>query len=55
MTIQRISDEDVIVWPCGTWCLREQLHEMTWLSDDYEVMPWNSERAAAYLEVVNGE
>jgi hypothetical protein len=49
VTIQRISDEDVIVWPCGTWCLREQLHEMTCFSDDYEVLPWNSERAAAYL------
>ena len=49
MTIQAISNEDVFLWSDGTYCLREQYHEMTWMSDDYEVLPWNSTRAAAVL------
>lgn len=23
------------VWPCGTWCWGENLHEYDWMSDDY--------------------
>ena len=36
---------DVILWPCGTWCYREELADFTHKSDDYEVLPANSTRA----------
>ena len=36
---------DVILWPCGTWCYREELHAFTHKSDDYEQIPADSERA----------
>ena len=28
----------VIVWPDGTWCDEEDLHEYTHMSDDYEIV-----------------
>ena len=27
--------EDVIMWPCGTWCYRYELYEYNHKSDDY--------------------
>lgn len=27
----------ICVWPDGTWCALEELHEYDWMSDDYEV------------------
>lgn len=38
---------DLCVWPDGTWCLREDLGEHGHMGDDYEVVPWDSPRAAA--------
>lgn len=35
----RRSVEDIIVWPCATWCYRSELPEMTHMSDDFEVIP----------------
>ena len=35
---------DVILWPCGTWCYREELHAFTHKSDDYEQIPAGSLR-----------
>lgn len=28
----------VVVWPDGTWCDEEELHEYTHMSDDYEIV-----------------
>ena len=36
---------DVILWPCGTWCYREELADFTHKSDDYEQIPAGSLRA----------
>ena len=30
--------EDVILWPCDTWCYRYELAEFSHKSDDYEVL-----------------
>jgi hypothetical protein len=30
---------DVCIWPDGTRCYREDLHEYGWMSDDYETFP----------------
>ena len=32
------SQEDVILWPDGTWCYREDLPQMQWKSDDYRTV-----------------
>lgn len=43
------NPDDVILWPDGCWCRRSDLHEFTWKSDDYEVIPedeWEERNAA---------
>lgn len=32
------SNEDLVVWPDGEWCYREELNQMTYKSDDYEIV-----------------
>lgn len=34
--------DDVILWPCGTWCYRDELPEFTHMSDDYRVLNYMS-------------
>lgn len=36
--MRRPDPDDVMLWPCGTWCYRHELHEMTHKSDDYEIL-----------------
>ena len=50
MTVRAISAADVCLWPDGTWCLHEDLGEYGHMSDDYEVVPWDSPRAAEITE-----
>jgi hypothetical protein len=37
-----MSSEDIIKWPCGTWCYRYELHEFTHKSDDCIVHEFDS-------------
>ena len=37
--IRAIQSNDLILWPDGTWCLYEQIHEYSHMSDDYTVVP----------------
>ena len=39
MSIQMKSNEDIILWPDGTWCHREDLLDYQHMSDDFEVIP----------------
>lgn len=32
------SQEDIFVWPDGTWCWREEYWEMDHMSDDFMVL-----------------
>jgi len=38
-----LSGEDLIVWPDHTMCIRSELHEFTHKSDDYRVVPFESD------------
>jgi hypothetical protein len=38
MNIKPASPDDIIRWPDGSWCYRHELHEYTWMGDDYEVL-----------------
>ncbi|MBT2325539.1 hypothetical protein J7E62_24705 [Variovorax paradoxus] len=49
--IRPINGEDVCLWPDGSWCYRCDLEEYSWMSDDYEVIRRDSQRAE---EIVNG-
>jgi hypothetical protein len=40
--MQVLSLEDIMVWPDGTWCYREDLRDMTHMSDDYTVLIFDS-------------
>lgn len=57
--------EDICLWADGTWCYRDELPQYSHMSDDYEVVPfntvrywdlqseldaWNSPEHEAYLE-----
>ena len=42
MRVQPISGEDVLEWPDGTWCTRDELPDMSHMSDDYIVHPYSS-------------
>ena len=43
--------EDICLWADGTWCYWEELERMSHMSDDYELIAWDSPRAE---EIVNG-
>lgn len=45
-----MSQEDLIVWPDGTWCFVSDLPSMSWKSDDYEHIPCGSDRWRRILE-----
>lgn len=32
------SNDDVFIWPCGTWCYRSELSEFTHKSDDFRLV-----------------
>ena len=37
--------EDIILWPCGTQCFREELEQMLpFMSDDFEVVRFGTPR-----------
>lgn len=36
------NDEDILRWPCGTWCYRYEREEFTHLSDDFIVVPFST-------------
>lgn len=44
------SNDDLILWPDGTFCYRSDLSGYTHMSDDYEVVPFGSMR---YNQLVN--
>ncbi len=50
MTIQPISQDDIIVWPNGTWCFRSESSQFGYLGDDYQVLPSGSADHTAWLE-----
>lgn len=50
MATQPTSCDDIIVWPCGSWCYRSELQEYTHKSDDYEVLFVDSPHWLAFDE-----
>lgn len=50
MATQPTSCDDIIVWPCGSWCYRSELHEYTHKSDDYEVLFVDTPAYTQFLE-----
>lgn len=40
---QTFDMEDLILWPDGTSCYRYELHEMSFKSDDFAVIPFGSD------------
>lgn len=44
MTIQPISGDDILLWPCGDWCLRCEHEEHVEHGDDFETIPFGTPR-----------
>lgn len=36
------NSEDIMLWPDGEWCFREDENDMQWKSDDYRIVPFDS-------------
>lgn len=45
----KLSQEDIMLWSDGTWCFRDELEEMTHMSDDYKVLLENSTEWELFL------
>lgn len=46
----KLSNDDIIVWPDGTWCERENIHEYEHMSDDRTVLWADSPEWIAFWE-----
>lgn len=42
------SPDDVIVWPCGTWCHRYEISQFAHKSDDFQVLRAGSLECLAF-------
>ena len=47
--IKPIDQEDVFLWPCGTWCWRYELPQYGHMSDDYETLGAGGQRWLDHL------
>ncbi len=50
MTIRKIAQDDLVLWPDGTICHYYDLSGMSHKSDDYEIIPFGSPRYQELLE-----
>lgn len=41
--------DDIILWPDETWCFYSELWEFHWMSDDYEVISYGTDRWTEFL------
>ena len=46
--------EDIFIWPDSTWCYRYEQGEMRHMSDDYEILQFDSPEYNMLLEKFNG-
>ena len=40
---------DILLWPNGVWCYREDSHEYSHMSDDYQVLKTETQAWCAFL------
>lgn len=45
----RATFSDILVWPNGVWCYREDSHGFSHMSDDYEVLRTETRAWCAFL------
>ena len=46
--------DDIVIWPDNTWCYRNELHEMSYMSDDYVTVSVDSPEYAGTIEGLEG-
>lgn len=44
--------EDILIWPDGEWCYREELGGYDWKSDDYRTIPVGAAEYSRLVESV---
>lgn len=42
--------DDIILWPCGTWCFRTELGQYSHKSDDFEVLSFDSSEWHKFMD-----
>ena len=45
------SLEDIMLWSCSTWCYREELSQMNHMSDDYQVLWFDTDAYNTFLQI----
>lgn len=41
--VERImSNDDIVLWSDGTWCYGSEFPEMTFMSDDYQILKFGT-------------
>lgn len=53
-TSRFLAPSDICVWPDGTWCYQDQLHDMSHMSDDYIVLFTMSDTWAEFIQREGG-
>lgn len=48
--LKSISMQDIFLWPCGTWCYREDILEYRCMSDDFKVIKEGTEEYKEFLK-----
>ena len=46
--------EDILLWPNGIWCFREELHEYSFREQNYREIAYLSEEWVALIEKSKG-
>lgn len=37
-----MSNDDIVLWSDGTWCYGSEFPEMTFMSDDYQILKFGT-------------
>jgi len=45
------DQDDILVWPDGTWCYRYELREYAHMSDDYTVLSFGTPEYEIFQEI----
>lgn len=42
----------ICVWPCGTWCDKNDIEEYNWMSDDFRLVAVGQYTTATTIEIM---
>lgn len=49
-----MNNDDIAVWSDGTWCYGDELYQMSFLSDDFNILVYGTEEWVEFLKLEEG-